>query len=313
MYLVLSHATAFRFWRTFTGNIRLLARPPQPKAMVEAFRPTPDIIAELLALGVDPAGDDRIHLLFSEARLRSRTRNIASHVYSEALPEGALVQLSEHVLAASPELTYVQMSEVFTFERQAIAGMELCGSYAILPDGSLKARTALAHAEDLHTWASALAGPRSRGTLAAPFVLDGAASPMEAKLALLLTLPTARGGYHLPAPVLNHRIDLGAEARRLYDAAFCRADLYWPEARVDVEYDGLAYHEGEAHAVDVAREQALAAQGISVMRLTYAQVEDPDAFAVVAKTLGKRLGRQVRVRHRDFVSNQLFLRAELGL
>ena len=251
-------------------------------------------------------------MLFASPALRSRTAHIASHVFAGPLPEGSLVRLSDRILVASPELAFAQMSEVFTPEREVMAGMELCGSYAITADG-LQERAPLTGVARLSAFASEMMGPLSKAAKATRYILDGAASPMEAKLALLLCLPTTRGGYGFPLPELNRRIDLGADARRLYDAAFCRADLFWSDAGLDVEYDGRDAHEGDAHAVDVAREAALEAQGISVMRLTYAQVEDPDAFDVVAKTLGKRLGKDVRVRATAFEENRLFLRGELEL
>ena len=313
MPIVLSHASAFRFWRRFAGDTRALRRVRHPKAMEEPFNPTPELIEELATCGFTLEGDERLHLLFASPALRSRAARIASHVFADTLPEGSLVRLSERVLVASPELAFAQMAESFTFERETMAGMELCGTYAIMPDETLRERTPLTNAGLLTSFAIALMGPRSKAAQAARYALNGAASPMEAKLALLLCLPTTRGGYGFPLPELNCRIELGEDARKLYDAAFCRADLFWREAGLDVEYDGRAAHDGNAHVVDVAREQALEAQGISVTRLTYAQIESPEAFDVVAKTLGRRLGKGVRVRARDFEESRLFLRGELEL
>ncbi|MBR3258261.1 MAG: hypothetical protein IKF96_04645 [Eggerthellaceae bacterium] len=313
MPIVLSHASAFRFWRRFAGDTRMLRRVRRPKAMEEPLNLTPSLAEELAVLGFTFPEDERLHLLFATPALRSRVAHVASHVFADALPEGSLVRLSERVLVASPELAFAQMAESFTFERETMAGMELCGTYAIMPDNSLRERAPLANAEGLASFAASLMGPRSKAVRATRYVLDGAASPMEAKLALLLCLPTTRGGYGLPLPELNARIDLGEDSRKLYDAAFCRADLFWREAGLDVEYDGRASHDGDAHTVDVAREQALEARGISVTRLTFAQIESPEAFDVVAKTLGRRLGKGTRVRSRDFEENRLFLRGELEL
>ncbi len=313
MPIVLSHASAFRFWRRFAGDTRTLRRVRRPKAMEEPLNLTPDLMEELAAFGFAFPDDERLHLLFASPALRSRVARVASHVFTDALPEGSLVRLSERILVASPELAFAQMAESFTFERETMAGMELCGTYAILPDNSLRERAPLTSVEGLTSFATSLMGARAKAVQAARYALDGAASPMEAKLALLLCLPTTRGGYGFPLPELNARIDLGEDARKLYDAAFCRADLFWREAGMDVEYDGRASHDGDAHMVDVAREQALEAQGVSVTRLTYAQIESPEAFDVVAKTLGRRLGKGVRVRARDFEESRLFLRGELEL
>ena len=50
---------------------------------------------------------------------------------------------------------------------------------------------------------------------AAPWILDNAASPREAALALLMTLPNHLGGYHFARPRLNHSIELTGAARPL--------------------------------------------------------------------------------------------------
>ena len=63
----------------------------------------------------------------------------------------------------------------------------------------------------------------------------------------------------LPVPLVNHRV--GA----------VEADFVWPEHRVIVETDGYAYHRA-AFESDRARDQALAAQGYLVLRVTWRQL-----------------------------------------
>ena len=138
-------------------------------------------------------------------------------------------------------------------------------------------------------------GSQSRASRAAAYVLDGAASPMEAKLALLLSLPKTRGGYALPAPRLNAPFTLSDKAFALYPHNPCRLDLYWPGARLDVEYDGEEVHTGEQHVRDVARAAALTADRVEVLPLSHGQLADAEAFETVAGFIAKRLGVRLRV------------------
>ncbi len=310
MAVVIGYATAFRFWRSFTGDPRTLERVRARKAMSEPCRLTPELRRELHEVGIPFDENYRLHLVFSSPNLRKREEGVASHVYSGEYPAKSLVRLSEQVLIASPELCFAQMADAFTRERAIMGGFELCGTYTIGAGDALLQRSQLTTAKQLREFTRKFLGEYSKAYLAAKHVLDNAASPMEAKLAMLLTLPTGQGGFGLPAPVLNGRIALGQEARRLYDVAYCKADLYWPEALLDVEYDGTEAHRGAALA-DIAREQALAAEGVAITRLTYPQVEDPEAFAVVAKALARRIGKPLRIRAKDFEAKVLFLRAEI--
>ena len=132
--------------------------------------------------------------------------------------------------------------------------------------------------------------------VAARLAFDGAASPMEAKLALLLSLPTRLGGFGLPRPQLNRPFALSPEAQLVYPHTPCRLDLSWPGTDLDVEYDGSGdEHSGDMHAKDVARLAALRLDGVDVLVLAKQQVYDPRAFAqmvqVIAGKLGGRIGQ----------------------
>ena len=72
---------------------------------------------------------------------------------------------------------------------------------------------------------------------AAPWILDNAASPREAALALLMTLPNHLGGYHFARPRLNHSIELTGAARPLSRKEYYVADVCWPAQRLILEYD----------------------------------------------------------------------------
>ena len=310
MPLVISHKSAFLFWRSFCGDPGKLVRLRYPRAMSRAERLTEDLRAELQALGFSPSQKEPLDLLFCSAGARSRATWAQVHTNSAPLPSNSLIQLSDHVMIASPELCFIQIAETMPREKLVLAGCELCGTYAqVGPGRVLVQRPQLTSIQRIRALLPKTAGEKvSKPAKALPLVLERAASPWEAKVALLLTLPSAWGGYGLPAPELNAEIPLADEARRLYHHRTCRLDLYWPEACFDVEYDGRNYHEGDAHAKDVARLAALRLEGIDVLELSQAQVSDADAFHHLATVVAATLGKRLRVRRQDFIERRARLR-----
>ena len=117
-------------------------------------------------------------------------------------------------------------------------------------------------------------------------VQAGSASPMETALTMMLCLPVARGGFGLPLPELNEAIGP------------LRCGLYWPAARLALEYDSNAYHTGARRiAHDAQRRAELARLGVEVVTVTHTQVIATDELAKVARIVAGRLGRRVRAEH----------------
>jgi hypothetical protein len=124
--------------------------------------------------------------------------------------------------------------------------------------------------------------------------MDGAASPMESAIALLLTLPYKRGGYCLPQPELNRRIDLDATAKRLAGQSFCRGDLCWPDSCLDLEYLGRSSHDALPNMLkDRGRTLAIEHMGYEVIEITREQALDLFAFDVVARRVASHLGKRL--------------------
>lgn len=319
MDIIISHKTAFLFWRRFTGSRGNLPRARRTAAMGEPLNLTPEVEAELAELGIEPRTESALHILFARDDLRSRVFGVRSHVSGLELPAGSLLRISPHVLIAGPELTFAQLARRLPFGQLVMAGCELCGTYALVPgkDGNdIVERASLTSAERLRSFLNRL--PEQPGTQralrATRLLFEGAASPMEAKTALLLSLPQRHGGFGLPRPQLNHPVALHGDARRAYPRATCRADIMWPEMQFDIEYDGADSHDGfESRARDVARTTALTLEGIEVLPLTYPQVADPQVFASVAQHIAKSLNARLRVRSTQFAARSAALRSDLGI
>ena len=313
--LIVSHKTAFQFWRAYRGPVNPYRIPAAQQALASTQPPADTALAELRRLGFSPTAKTPVDLLFFGREPRTRTVWSRAHAVFDELPQGTLVQLSDLVAVVSPELCFVQMATIRSFEQTVLAGFELCGTYAQLgPDRNLAERPPLTSTARIGELMGQLRRTRTaKPASALAYVLDGAASPMEAKLAILLTLPATSGGYGLPAPQMNAPIPLGAAAFRVYPHSPCRADLYWPAARFDLEYDGEDAHEADAHDKDVARLAALAMEGVDVLEVAKAQLADAAALHGIAGVVARKLGRRLRVRRRDFVVRCTRLREQLEM
>ena len=313
--LVISHQSAYLFWRRFQGSAKSLRTLRRPTLTNQHVALTVNLAAELAALGFSPSSEKPLDLLFSSSASRSRAKWIRPHVAPASLPEGSVVLVSAHVALASPELCFCQIAHTRSRGAALMTGCTLCGTYAFVTiEGGLGERSQLTSARQLRACCEVLGlGRESRAGWAARYVFDGAASPMEAKLALLLSLPARFGGYGLPRPEMNASIRLSDAAYALYPHSPCRADLYWAKAKLDVEYDGRDYHGSDMHNKDVARQVALTTEGIDVVPLTYAQIYDASAFSQVANMIAGKLGYRLRIEAKDAAAKRRMLRRELDL
>ena len=318
MDIVISHESAWHFWHRFRGDIRRLPRVSVAEPMLKPIPLTGARLAELATCGFEPSAEQPLDLLFYQGATRSQAAGIRGHSTTRQLPPGSLIRLSDNVLVASPELVFAQCADRQNTPALIMMGCELCGCYwrqegngvgaPQLGQRSPCTSTAAIRQMLDHMGYSRYAHARR----AIPHVLDCAESPMEAKLALLLSLPARLGGWALPKPTLNHALALGPAARRLYPHSPCRLDLFWAAPRLDVEYDGVESHPEGHHAKDVARAAALKVEGVEVLTLTKAQVYDPKAFAVAAGIVAARLGRKAP-QGVDFPKQQRQLRIALGM
>ena len=319
MEIVISHISALDFWRRFRGDCRHLQRVHRPEAMIRPVHIGAGLRDELRALGFSATPESPVDLLFYRDGLRSESRLVRAHATARLLPPDSLVRLSDRVLISSPELTFAQVAKDYPFEQLAMLGSELCGAYRVLDDDGSPLplpgeRPPLSTAADIADTIKRLGlGPRTTAARAARYLFDNARSPMEVKVALLLSLPKRMGGLGLPRPVLNPSFRLSPQAHALYPHNPCHLDLFWPTALLDVEYDGVDAHPAEAHAKDVARTSALMLDGMEVITLTKAQVYDEHRFLAVAEIIAKRLHRELPALTPSFGMAHARLRRELGL
>lgn len=229
----------------------------------------------------------------------------------------SFARVGEGIYASRTEACFLQMATRLSPVRLVLLGYELCGAYALdesHPNGFRAREKPLTNVASLRRFAQKAAGMKgSRQALEAlRFVADGSASPMESVLAMLLCLSTARGGYGLPLPRLNHLVRMPDDVRKATGRARCFCDLCWPEAKLAVEYESDLFH---SEAADIARDSkrraALARAGYAVVTVTWAQVNDARELDGVARVLTRHLGKRLRITRSDWMTRRFELRNEL--
>lgn len=192
-------------------------------------------------------------------------------------------------------------------------GYELCGAYSLserADEGFFKRRQ-LVSPRKLQAFVenSAKIHGRKSALRALRHILPNSASPAETRLAMCLSLPCNLGGFGLPRPVLNHRLNLTRSEQVVAGRSFVKCDLYWENGNLGVEYDSDREHTGSDRiSSDAARRGALAFANTTVITITRRQYNNLSQMTAIAKELAKLLGVQIRPRCKDYPAKQRTLR-----
>lgn len=342
--MIFSHDSAVAYWRHF-GSIH--SAPPvhaRSAGIPETFCSVDRAVRMARVFGI-PA-QEGVHVLASR-RVAScgSISPLVCHASNIQYPPGSFVELSKGIYVDSPELSFVRMAKVLPVSAAIAYGCELCGTYAKAGlEAGFRARAAVTNARRLESYverADGIAGVKA-ARYAVRHVVDGAASPMEAVVYLLLCLPWSKGGYSVPKPVMNARVVLGKSSCRYggpFDFGKCGSrrgfvddeallpfgaqgavnmeryrvcDLYWPEAHLAVEYDGLLYHASrERLGADAVRRNELETRGEMVVTVTIEQVRSLQRMEDVARQVLRRLGMRMRMEKSGSTSQRMLLRKTL--
>lgn len=297
MTICLAHISALRYWRAVRCGLA-----PEPKPSRVSL-PAKTNRSEVGALRDAPWNQgifgDALHIAVSSQGGKRNRPGIVCHCLSGLRLRGEVMRIESGVFVLSPRATYLQLASAVPLESLAMLAFELCGLYSMLPrDSSFTSAKPLTTVDAIASFAHLNSGYAgcARARKALGFVADRSASPAESRLVALLCAKQTLGGYGLPMPEMNRRVDVVGEGRKCTPHKFFVLDLYWCDAKLDVEYDSDAFHASLAGiASDAERRNALCAMGYSVITVTNAQISSLDSFDDVALGIAHALG--VRVRH----------------
>lgn len=313
MKAFVSHTSALEFWR---ANWREGSKPTCSHVLPQSG--TDPSRRWLKGLDFAQLGilNKPVHILISESGSRIQSLDVMSHRWDLGSSERLFVPVDEEIYVASPEACFLQMANTLPVPQLVLLGLEFCGTYRLHStcQPGLDAAPPLMSPQSLRREIGRHEGERGcvRASKAADFIVEGSASPMESLLCAFLCLPTSLGGYSIELPCMNYQIKLQQRSSccRGGESRFC--DLYWPRARVALEYDSKAYHEDlglESH--DSARRTELGLEDVHVISVTKDQVNDVNRFDELAHLLAKELGKPLRIRRKDFRKRRAKLRKEL--
>ena len=263
-----------------------------------------------------PWAGDAPELLVSSRRGRHALDDFHYRLMSNEYPAGSFMRISEDLLVASPELTFVQMCSRLSLAQCVAYGFELCGYYTLESSASdgFVASPPLTCVEKIRKYlASFDRKPGRRGNrmprgsrkarAALELLVDYAASPREAQLAMLLCMPQGLGGYGLPLPELNGMIEI--EGLR-----FC-CDLVWRDACVVVEYQGEQHFAGEVPTRDRRKRSALEAEGYFVLQVDHGVLRIREQMDLLAQSLAECLGVEQFERSGAYLKQQILLQEDV--
>lgn len=226
---------------------------------------------------------ERLDVLVASRGGRYQTSSARGHLCLGKLPTGSFIPadafgIEFHV--SSPELVFLQMAEEVEFDQLVYVGFALCSSFRLddLEVGGCLTREGgdepLTSVERIRTYLERLPkGTRNRAVAlrALRHVRDGARSPLEAGLAMLIGMPVRLGGWALGETSMNQEIRVydgvgpSGEPRwrtRVPDILVMARDRTGTQRRVGVDYDARSVHSAPDRAArDVDRRNLLASAG----------------------------------------------------
>lgn len=256
------------------------------------------------------------HIIVSHASQRVCNSYTKCHLLSSNLPHGALVQVKCGWYSASPALCFLQLAEELSIPKLAAIGYELCGGYRLIDGEVFKKGPALATTEVLRAFAENAQGIRGRRNAlsALRYVIDNSASPRETAGSLMLCMSRRFGAYGFEQPLLNYEIKVDAYYRRATSWSSYKVDMYWPKAKLAIEYDSNFYHtKAEDIANDARRRNSLRMMGITVLTLTNQQLINCTVFDETARQVAKLLGTRVRTKDKSWYEANRELRHQIFL
>lgn len=303
MALAITHISALQLYRSelfdsADASTRKTVRQTEIERAIAQAHPSQREVETFLANA--PYDIEKpIHLLIANEKARSRCGAARCHVSPRNLPKRALSKLDDETYVAAPQFLIEQMAPSLSLVELICLGFELCGDYRLTNGAGrgFRQREALGTPETFQQLLDR--GPWARGgkkaQLALRFVCAHSASPMETIAAIPLTLPCAYGGYGLPKPQMNYRINLSKNGRATSGKSYVVADICWPEHKICAEYQSTQFHTGaERINADAHRQTALEERGYSVFEITAQQALSEHGMDGIARAIAKKMGRKFR-------------------
>ena len=229
----------------------------------------------LVDLGIDRGELDRIDILHSFDFERPGAKTVCCHAFGDLIPADHLIEIARNLFVVDEAMCFAQASSWMSELEQLEYGFEICARYHLdhLHPGGFVEMPERYRAEDLVEFCELFRSHRGvrRALRIARRVRDGARSPMETALAIMVVAKRSQGGLGYCKIELNHRIDIPASFKHLTRAEYCEIDLFAPVVNGGLEYNGSDHLSRERSSRDAERLAVLTAMGYKIVILTGTQ------------------------------------------
>ena len=314
MRLIISHISALELCSRIAQSGRRVARPTKLRSLRECLSAERNL--PLFDLSQLPKLQHRIDVLVPETTKRNITKQLHCHSWGASLPDGSFYSLGNNVYVTSPEFSLLLMSKSTTFNELIALCSEVCGCYQ--RDDSKRGfydRPALTSLARISSFLDRMGSASGTTKLARAlrYAVENARSPMESAFT---NMPPRLGGYGLPKPELNHRIDFDEDEARIAGRAYVELDLFFKGASqapsVIIEYDSDQEHTGaDRIASDSRRNNTLRDIGFVVINLTWAQVRNSQALDAAMLQVAHALDKPLREPSASARAKRAQLRADV--
>ena len=226
---------------------------------------------------------------------RSELRHIPRinyHVWSTELPPGALTLIARGLYVCTGPFLALLASRQQNLIGLTQYMMYLTGRYCLHQADPLQERPQLMTLEQIDRSRHAIDGKKGCGLLskALYYCHEGTRSPQEGNLLICSVFPRIMGGYKFAHPQVNYQIELNGELANLAGHNYLEIDLYWKEAKIGLEYNGIDSHRGGLTPYDITRQYVLKEQGIDILYVTKEQMYNAKLLDIVMRRIAKKLG-----------------------
>lgn len=209
---------------------------------------------------------------------------------------------------SSPEMCFLEAASVLEVPELIELGYKLCARYIIDRNKKFLQRnreiltTRQKISEFLDRAANCYGIKKARRAI--KYVIDNSNSPIETKIAIIISLPCSMGGYGLGMMELNETVELSKKAADLIGRDYLMCDLLFRIAKVIVEYDSNICHlYSDQHSYDKKRILALELSDFKVLNMTSKNLNSLDdldmEMDVLRSLLGQRSNKTVLNKYRD--------------
>ena len=239
-----------------------------------------------------------LDVVVASADQRHHCGIIRDHIWSGVATSDDMVAIGNFSEVCKLPLVFTQLGMELDEIDLALVAHELVGTYALLPWAATGSKSGIDQAETIESLSAYASAARSQGVPGAARALDalaitteGSNSPLETKIAVLLTLSRRKGGFGLPGFQMNKRVRLSEEGQAIMGRETIRPDFVWLKQGLVLEYDSDLWHlNPESHERDSRRRAAFLASGYTPVDLTRGMLRDHEALCATMHDLERRLG-----------------------